>query len=102
MNSGSRTRGSFAVAPQAARADAPAHRIHRLAEFSPLDRAIGAARDATISLQSSQGCWLFELEADCTIPAEYVLMTHFLDEIDAALEAKLAAYLRARQAEHGG
>ena len=29
-------------------------------------------------------------------------MMHFLDEIDAALRAKLAAYLRARQAEHGG
>src|SRR5436853_186535 len=99
---GSPTRGSSAVAPNAARADAPAHKIHRLTEFSPLDRSIAAARDALISLQSSQGYWLFELEADCTIPAEYVLMTHFLDEIDASLEPKLAAYLRARQAEHGG
>ena len=102
MTRGSPTRGSSAVAPNAARADAPAHKIHRLTEFSPLDRSIAAARDALISLQSSQGYWLFELEADCTIPAEYVLMTHFLDEIDASLEPKLAAYLRARQAEHGG
>jgi len=98
VNRGSPTRGSSAVAPNAARADAPAHKIHRLTEFSPLDRSIAAARDALISLQSSQGYWLFELEADCTIPAEYVLMTHFLDEIDASLEPKLAAYLRARQA----
>ena len=30
------------------------------------------------------------------------MMMHFLDEIDAALEAKIAAYLRAHQAEHGG
>src|SRR5260370_22070299 len=29
-------------------------------------------------------------------------MMHFLEEIDAPLEAKLAAYLRTRQAEHGG
>src|SRR5690242_16767861 len=29
-------------------------------------------------------------------------MLHFLGEPDAALEAKIAAYLRARQAEHGG
>ena len=30
------------------------------------------------------------------------MMMHFLDEIDAALQAKIAAHLRARQAEHGG
>ena len=29
-------------------------------------------------------------------------MMHYLDEIDPALEAKLAVYLRARQADHGG
>ena len=30
----------------------------------------------------THGHWLFELEADCTIPAEFILMMHFLDEID--------------------
>ncbi len=102
MSRGSPTRDSLSVAPHVARSEAPAHKIHRLAEFTPLDRTIGAARDALISLQSPQGCWLFELEADCTIPAEYVLLMHFLEEIDASVEGKLAAYLRARQAEHGG
>ena len=102
MSRGSRTLDSPAVAAHTARADAPAHRVHRLAQVSALDRTIGAARDALISLQSSRGYWLFELEADCTIPAEYILMMHFLEELDAPLEAKLAAYLRARQAEHGG
>jgi len=67
-----------------------------------LDRAIAAARDAMAARQSAEGFWLFELEADCTIPAEYIMMMHFLDEIDAPLEGKLAAYLRAHQAEHGG
>jgi squalene-hopene/tetraprenyl-beta-curcumene cyclase len=68
----------------------------------PLDRAITAARDALTRLQHVGGCWQFPLEADCTIPAEYIMMMHFLDEIDAALEAKLAVHLRARQADHGG
>ena len=36
-----------------------------------------------IGLQTEAGYWLFELEADCTIPAEYIMMMHFLDEIDA-------------------
>ena len=30
------------------------------------------------------------------------MMMHFLDEIDPVLEAKIAAYLRAHQAQHGG
>jgi len=102
VSRGSPTHDSPAVAAHTARADAPAHKVHRLTQLSPLDRTIAAARDALISLQSSQGYWLFELEADCTIPAEYILMLHFLEELDAPLEAKLAAYLRARQAEHGG
>jgi len=68
-----------------------------------LDAAIAAARDALLHRQSADGHWLFELEADCTIPAEYILMMHFLDEIDSVLEQKLASYLRSRQAaEHDG
>jgi squalene-hopene/tetraprenyl-beta-curcumene cyclase len=76
--------------------------LERLAEQSALGRAIEAARDALISRQSARGYWQFELEADCTIPAEYIVMMHFLDEIDTPLEGKIAAYLRARQAEDGG
>jgi squalene-hopene/tetraprenyl-beta-curcumene cyclase len=91
-----------ASAPDTAGADAPAHKIHRLAQVSPLDRMIAAARAALLNLQSAPGYWLFELEADCTIPAEYILLMHFLDEIDAPLELKLATYLRTRQAGHGG
>jgi squalene-hopene/tetraprenyl-beta-curcumene cyclase len=69
---------------------------------SAVDRAIEQALSALIGAQHADGYWLFELEADCTIPAEYILMMHYLDERDPALEAKLAHYLRGRQAEHGG
>jgi len=67
-----------------------------------LDRTIDEATRALIALQRDDGHWCFELEADCTIPAEYVMLGHFLDEIDTALEAKIARYIRARQGEHGG
>ena len=67
-----------------------------------LDRTIALARDALIARQSAEGYWCFELEADCTIPAEYIMMMHFLDEIDAGLETKIAAYLRAHQMAGGG
>jgi len=79
-----------------------AARILHETRSARLDEAIAAARDALIARQHESGYWVFELEADCTIPAEYIMMMHFLDEIDAALEAKLAVYLRSRQAAHGG
>ena len=64
--------------------------------------AISAARDALLALQHEKGYWCFELEADCTIPAEYILMMHFMDEIDVELERKIAVLLRRSQAAHGG
>jgi squalene-hopene/tetraprenyl-beta-curcumene cyclase len=68
-----------------------------------LDRAIADATNALLAAQRPNGHWVFELEADATIPSEYVLMRHYLGEpVDGALEAKIAAYLRRIQAAHGG
>ena len=73
------------------------------ASASTVDDSIEAASRALISLQQPDGHWVFELEADATIPAEYVLLRHYLAEpIDAALEAKIAVYLRRIQGDHGG
>ena len=93
--------GSHPAPLSDARGDVVSHTLRRVTD-SPLDRAIVDARDALAARQDAEGYWLFELEADCTIPAEYIMMMHFLDEIDAALETKLCRYLRAAQAEHGG
>jgi squalene-hopene/tetraprenyl-beta-curcumene cyclase len=93
--------GSYPVPQPDARGDIVSHTLRRVTD-SPLDRAVVDARDALVARQNADGYWLFELEADCTIPAEYIMMMHFLDEIDAELEVKLCRYLRAAQAEHGG
>src|SRR5437660_3993310 len=70
---------------------------------SALDQSIEAATRALLSLQQTDGHWVFELEADATIPAEYVLLRHYLAEpVDTALEAKIAVYLRRIQGQHGG
>ncbi|MCL5979662.1 MAG: squalene--hopene cyclase, partial [Gammaproteobacteria bacterium] len=69
---------------------------------SRLGAAIAAARGALLGLQADDGHWCFEFEADCTIPAEYILMQHYMDERDPLLERKLAVYLRSKQADHGG
>lgn len=66
-----------------------------------LDKAISRAQDTLLSLQDEAGYWVFELEADCTIPSEYIMMMHYLGEIDETLQAKIAVYLRSRQTEQG-
>lgn len=75
---------------------------HQAEGPSTLEAIIESATSALISERAEDGHWCFELEADCTIPAEYVMLGHFLDEIDPALEAKIARYIRARQGSHGG
>ncbi|HEY4265485.1 MAG TPA: squalene--hopene cyclase [Micropepsaceae bacterium] len=68
-----------------------------------LDAAIAGATDALLREQRSDGHWVFELEADATIPAEYVLLAHYLGEAaDLELERKIAVYLRRIQGAHGG
>ncbi|MEI8208390.1 MAG: squalene--hopene cyclase [Methylococcales bacterium] len=66
-----------------------------------LNKAIAKAQDKLLSLQSEVGYWVFELEADCTIPSEYILLMNYLGEIDEGLQAKIAVYLRSRQSEDG-
>jgi squalene-hopene/tetraprenyl-beta-curcumene cyclase len=68
-----------------------------------LEHVIQKGAQALVGQQRSDGHWVFELEADATIPSEYVLLRHYLGEpVDAALEAKIAAYLRRIQGSHGG
>ena len=67
-----------------------------------LDATIAEAGAALRAMQRADGHWVFELEADATIPAEYIMLEHYLDEIDDGVERKLAAYLRKIQGAHGG
>jgi squalene-hopene/tetraprenyl-beta-curcumene cyclase len=67
-----------------------------------LDDAVARAGAALKRRQHADGHWLFELEADATIPAEFVLLQHFLDRTDPGLERKIANYLRDIQCADGG
>lgn len=69
--------------------------------FNQLNRAIEKAQEKLLSLQHPDGYWVFELEADCTIPAEYIMMMHYLDDINVELQEKLAVYIRSRQSSDG-
>jgi squalene-hopene/tetraprenyl-beta-curcumene cyclase len=68
-----------------------------------LDRRIRRAADALRKRQGADGHWVFELEADATIPAEYILLRQYLGEPDdRELERRIGVYLRRIQADHHG
>src|SRR3982075_2876355 len=68
-----------------------------------LEKSISQATQALLGYRQPDGIGVFDLEADCPTPAEYVLLRHYLGEpVDAVLEAKIANYLRRGQGAHGG
>jgi squalene-hopene/tetraprenyl-beta-curcumene cyclase len=72
-------------------------------DLNDLEVGIGRAAQALIAQQRGDGHWVFELEADATIPSEYVLLRQHLGEPhEPELERKIGAYLRRIQGEHGG
>jgi squalene-hopene/tetraprenyl-beta-curcumene cyclase len=84
----------------------PMHSVDELVETGTreaLEASIGSATRALLKSRQPDGHWVFELEADSTIPAEYVLLGRYLGEpVNASFEAKIASYLRRMQGAHGG
>ena len=64
-----------------------------------LDAAVLRARDALLRRQREDGHWVFELEADATIPAEYIMLRRFFGQHDPEREAAIGRYLRRLQAQ---
>jgi squalene-hopene/tetraprenyl-beta-curcumene cyclase len=67
-----------------------------------LDEAVLWASESLLALQHADGNWAFQLEADTTIPSEYILLQHYLGRIEPELQARIARYIRARQGVDGG
>ncbi|WP_445487170.1 squalene--hopene cyclase [Rhodopseudomonas sp. RCAM05734] len=76
---------------------------HVEVERATLDASIASAKHGLLSFQQPDGHWVFELEADVTIPSEYVLLRHYLAEpVDHELQRKIGNYIRRTQGTHGG
>ena len=75
-------------------ADHPPERetIGHSTELAELERAIGRAESALLRAQHAEGSWCFELEADCTIPAEYILMMHYMKPEEHFIEASTRCF----------
>ncbi|MBT6275221.1 MAG: squalene--hopene cyclase, partial [Chromatiales bacterium] len=79
-----------------------------LVQNSP-EASVRRALTGLLDERCVSGQWCYEFEADCTIPAEFLLMIHFtadfamLDEIGLDLEARIARFIRRKQSdEHDG
>ena len=66
-----------------------------------LETLIKSSSEGLANRQKTDGHWQFELEADATIPAEYIFFMHYMDEIDVELEQKICVYLRRIQNPDG-
>jgi squalene-hopene/tetraprenyl-beta-curcumene cyclase len=70
--------------------------------LNAIDAMVSRATAALLKAQNPDGHWVFELEADATIPAEFILLKHYLGEPeDCDLEARIGRYLRRIQALDG-
>jgi squalene-hopene/tetraprenyl-beta-curcumene cyclase len=67
-----------------------------------LDEAIGRAAESLVALQHNDGHWVFELEADVTIPSEFILLQHYFGSIEPDLQRQIAGYIRATQGADDG
>jgi hypothetical protein len=71
------------------------------AEAQKFTDAIAKARAALLAKKDSGGWWCFEFEADVTIPAEYILLLHFLGKPEPDLELRIGRYIRRIQSKDG-
>jgi squalene-hopene/tetraprenyl-beta-curcumene cyclase len=67
-----------------------------------LQHAIARAQDHMLSIQSPDGHWIGELEADHALTAEYLLLRRLIDRVDRKIEQSAIRYLRRRQNADGG
>jgi len=75
---------------------------HVAAPLSTLDRAIFKGQEGLCREQYEEGYWSFPLETDSGMTADYILMMHYMNEVDDELQKKIANYIRTHQCEDGG
>lgn len=108
FNNSGQTEREQQVAPAIKPASAKVHRLPPSiwkkmegAAQNPLDKAIERTRDFFFREQLPDGYWWAELESNCTITAEYIMLFHFLGMVDREKERKMANYLLRQQTKEG-
>ena len=81
--------------PEQEAADAP------VPHSDPVARTLLQSGSALLAQRHDAGYWRFDLEADTTIPAEYILLQHLLGTVNKTREQRLADYILSRQLPDG-
>ena len=84
-----------ARSPEQERVDVP------VPHSDPVVRTLAQSASALLQRQQQDGHWRFDLEADTTIPAEYMLLQHLLGTVDRTREQQLADYIISKQLPDG-
>jgi len=72
-------------------------------DIDNLSSVAETAADLLASRQKEDGHWVFDLEADVTIPAEYVMLQRFIGrKLTPGMESRLSSYILERQLPDGG
>jgi squalene-hopene/tetraprenyl-beta-curcumene cyclase len=67
-----------------------------------LDQAIASSQHFFFSTQKSAGYWVFDLENDSTIVADYIYLMHYIGQIDEERQQKAVNHILSIQLEDGG
>jgi len=70
-------------------------------QTDPLARTLVQSGTALLERQYRAGYWRFDVEADTTIPSEYILFQHLMGTADKEREQRLADYIFSRQLPDG-
>ena len=70
-------------------------------QSDPLVNVLTQSGNALLEKQADEGYWQFVLEADTTIPAEYIMLQHYLGNVDEDRQRRLADYILEKQLDDG-
>ncbi len=68
---------------------------------SVLQSVLAASSNYLFGQQHQDGHWIFDLEADVTIPSEYIFLQKFLGKSNPSRESQIAKYLLVKQNNNG-
>ena len=78
------------------------NKIKEKVSLSRLEQAIDKVRRYVLGMQDPvEGFWVDQLEADVTIPSEYLMFRRYIGRVDLEKEARLVKYIRSIQMEDG-
>jgi len=77
--------------------------IDKKVSLAGVERALDRIRRYVLGVQDPvEGFWVDQIEADVTIPAEYLMLRRFLGRVDEEKERRIVRYIKATQMEDGG